>query len=187
MTAVRVVTGGSMHQAITELALLTRILLGMVFLAAGGVKLPAGAAFRSAVADYRVLPEPLIPLVARALPALEIAGGLLLIAGVAIRWVAPASGLLLLAFAAAITVNLARGRQIDCGCADQASRPINWRHVVRNVALACVAVSVTMAGPTAARPVPWREDLLASAAIGMTLVAASLAQHGHRAIRVAGR
>jgi uncharacterized membrane protein YphA (DoxX/SURF4 family) len=181
------VTGGTMHQVIAESALLARILLGMVFLVAGGAKLSAGTAFRSAVADYRVLPESLVPLVSRVLPAMEIAGALLLIAGVAVRWVAPVSGLLLIAFATAIAANLARGRQIDCGCAGKASRPISWRHVAWDLALAGAAAFVTVAGTAAGHPAPWRAVLLTLAAVGMTMVAASLAQHGRTAMRAAGQ
>lgn len=50
------------------------------------------------------------------MPALEVAVGVLLIAGLGLRMVAAVSLLLLLAFIAGIASVWARGLSIDCGC-----------------------------------------------------------------------
>jgi uncharacterized membrane protein YphA (DoxX/SURF4 family) len=54
--------------------------------------------------------------VATAMPLLELLLGVLLLVGVGTRWVAVASGLLLLVLIAAIAQSWARGLSIDCGC-----------------------------------------------------------------------
>jgi uncharacterized membrane protein YphA (DoxX/SURF4 family) len=69
-----------------------------------------------AVRAYDVLPEAGVEVVAAVLPFLEIALGLLLLAGVGTRIVAVFSGVLLLAFVAGVSQAWARGLSIDCGC-----------------------------------------------------------------------
>ena len=69
-----------------------------------------------AVAAYRVLPDALVVPVATLLPPLEIALGLLLLAGLATRLAAVVGTVLLLAFVAGLVQAWARGLAIDCGC-----------------------------------------------------------------------
>ncbi|MGY1744059.1 MauE/DoxX family redox-associated membrane protein [Blastococcus sp. SYSU D00695] len=93
-----------------------RLLLGGVFVVAGVLKLPDPAAAERAVRAYRLLPEGLVDPVAFGLPVVEIAVGLALLAGVAVRAAAVASAVLLVVFVAAVASAWARGLQIDCGC-----------------------------------------------------------------------
>lgn len=93
-----------------------RVVLGAVFVVAGGLKLPDPAAAERAVRAYQLAPEWLVAPVAFGLPALEIAVGLLLLAGVLIRPAAVASTILLVVFLAAVGSAWARGLSIDCGC-----------------------------------------------------------------------
>jgi uncharacterized membrane protein YphA (DoxX/SURF4 family) len=69
-----------------------------------------------AVRAYDVLPAVGVEVVAAILPLLEIALGLLLLAGVGTRAVAVLSAGLLLVFVAGVTQAWARGLTIDCGC-----------------------------------------------------------------------
>lgn len=64
--------------------------------------------------------------------------------GVATGPIALALGLLLLAFICAVSINLLRGRRIECGCAGAAAREITWSHVLRNLAFTVMAVIVTV-------------------------------------------
>ena len=93
-----------------------RLVLGGVWIVAGILKLPDPAAAERAVRAYRLLPEALVAPVAFGLPALEIAVGVLLVAGAFVRPAAAVSVLLLAAFLAGIGSAWARGLQIDCGC-----------------------------------------------------------------------
>lgn len=98
------------------ISLVVRLSLGGVFLTAGGVKVidPQGSV--QAVQAYQLLPRPLETLVGWGLPFLEIALGLLLVAGLFTRVVAVASAALLGALLAAVISVAARGLSIDCGC-----------------------------------------------------------------------
>jgi hypothetical protein len=139
--------------------------LALILFGAAWHKLAEPNAFLSALAAYRLVPGPLLEPMARALPFLEFALG----AGVllpATRVAALAgTAALLVAYAAAIAVNLVRGRSyIDCGCGG-AAHPLSWGLVLRNLLLAAAAVAVS--GPTADRTLDWLD--------GFVLVAGGLA------------
>ncbi|HLX48714.1 MAG TPA: MauE/DoxX family redox-associated membrane protein [Streptosporangiaceae bacterium] len=138
------------------LALLAaRLIIAGIFLRSGLAKANGLADFRSAVSNYRLLPPSLVTVVAAILPFAEIAAAVLLAAGILTVVVASVLALLLVAFAVAIAVNLARGRVFDCGCAGAtAPRMIRWRHVAADLVLAAVAAAVAVAPPAAAQA--WR-------------------------------
>jgi uncharacterized membrane protein YphA (DoxX/SURF4 family) len=93
-----------------------RLGLAAVWIAAGASKVSDLAASGRAVNAYQVMPYEVAKVVGAALPLVEIALGLLLLAGVATRLVAGVSAALLLVFIAGIASAWARGLAIDCGC-----------------------------------------------------------------------
>lgn len=96
-----------------------RLALAVIFLYAGYSKLfpPIHRfQFEMVVSAYQLLPAWAVIIVARALPLLEVALGLLLLAGWRLRYVASLASLLLGAFIAAMAVTYARGIEADCGC-----------------------------------------------------------------------
>ncbi|WP_033290285.1 MauE/DoxX family redox-associated membrane protein [Amycolatopsis jejuensis] len=95
---------------------LARLGLAAVWLVSGGVKIADPGQTYIAVQAYDVLPQALVRPAATALPLLELALGLLLLAGLATRWVAGVSLLLLAVLIAGIAQSWARGLSIDCGC-----------------------------------------------------------------------
>jgi uncharacterized membrane protein YphA (DoxX/SURF4 family) len=126
-----------------ELTLVFRFLLAAIFAFAGLSKLPQLDAFESAVGRYALLPEQLVRPIARALPPIELAGGLLLVLGLGVTVVSGVLAAILFVFAAAVAVNLLRGRVIDCGCfSTVAPKRISWSAVARNMLLAGAAVTV---------------------------------------------
>lgn len=144
------------------------IVVGALALILGGAawhKLSEPAAFLSALAGYRLVPEALLGAVARIVPVVEAALALGLLIPLT-RTVALAGAALLIAsYAGAMAVNLLRGRSyIDCGCGG-AAHPLSWGLVARNALL--VVVALAFAGPTAERPLDWVD--------GVTLVAGVLA------------
>jgi uncharacterized membrane protein YphA (DoxX/SURF4 family) len=93
-----------------------RLGLAAVFLVSGLLKVLDPAQTRVAVLAYELLPTDLVGPVATGLPLAELALGTLLAAGAFTRWVALASGLLLLVLMAGMAQAWARGLSIDCGC-----------------------------------------------------------------------
>jgi uncharacterized membrane protein YphA (DoxX/SURF4 family) len=111
----------------------------LLFASAGLHKLRAAARFAALLSAYRVLPESAVPL-AWVVPALELAVAVALLIGAARRTAALTGAVLLAGYAAAIGLNLARGRrELACGCggADDA-RPIAPWMVWRNLGLAAL-------------------------------------------------
>ena len=115
------------------------VLLGAA--AWGKFRDPTG--FNAILADYRLLPEPLVRPVARAIPVVE---GVLAAAWAIAPWrsgVALFAGIataaIMLGYGVAIAANLSRGRSwIDCGCGG--GEQLSWVLVGRNAVLATVAV-----------------------------------------------
>lgn len=113
-----------------------------LFLFACYGKLTAFAVFRATFAEYELVPERLTGLIAALVVAIELAivMGALYVPSAAIAMMAAAT--LLLVYAAAIEINLLRGRRdIDCGCTGPARRQLisGWL-VLRNCVLAAVAL-----------------------------------------------
>lgn len=93
-----------------------RIALGIVFIAASLDKIQHPADFAENIGNYRLVPYPLLHVMAIALPWVEIVTGGLLVVGVWIRANAALSFGLLLVFVFAISQALLRNLDISCGC-----------------------------------------------------------------------
>jgi len=117
------------------LGTIAAILLGAVFVVAGGAKLASGAAW---VAQARSIgaPQP----IATALPGIEVVLGALLITTIAMPLPALAAIVLLVAFSVLIARQLVDGRHPPCACLGAwSSRPLDESHLVRNAALIVLA------------------------------------------------
>ena len=137
------------------LALGSRFALVILFLSAGLAKLSAPEEFARAVRNYDLLPARFVGIVATWLPRLEVAAALLLALGVLTTLTAAVLAGLLLAFTAAVAVNLLRGRRIDCGClGSSVPRRITWGTVARDLVLAAMAVLVVAWAPDALSLLP---------------------------------
>jgi uncharacterized membrane protein YphA (DoxX/SURF4 family) len=90
--------------------------LGATFVYAAVAKIADPPAFAHEVFNYRLLPGAAVNALALWLPWIELVAGIAVLAGV---WQKPAIAILsalLVVFVVAISINLARGRAIDCGC-----------------------------------------------------------------------
>jgi len=125
-----------------EISLSLRVLIGLAFVAAAWGKAANRSVFRGVVANYRLLPDFLVAPFALALPAVEAAVGLSLPGRTFAPWPEIGAAGLLLLFAAAMAVNIRRGRRhIDCGCFQSAHKQtLSWTLVARNLALAVLAL-----------------------------------------------
>lgn len=94
-----------------------RLVLGGVWLYAAYTKLKQPwLIFAMSIDAYHLLPEWAVLAIARTLPWLELAIGILLIAGVLLRYASVAGATVLAIFFAAMISAYARGLAIDCGC-----------------------------------------------------------------------
>ncbi len=142
--------------------LVLRIVLAPLFLVAAWHKLGDLRAFAATLADYRLLPAWATWPGAAAVVAGELGVAAALVAGRPAGFAGAA--LLLLVYAGAVAINLARGRRhIDCGCTGPAARrPVSGWLVGRNALVAGVAL-VGLA-PVTPRGLVWLDGFTAVAA-----------------------
>lgn len=125
-----------------------QIALGLFFVAAALPKIVDPPGFAHMIYNYRLVPGVVVNPMALVLPWLELLAGLALVLGIwreaANAWI----GALLVVFIVAITVNLARGNAIDCGCFDTsaAGRSVEERlHDMRMVIVRDLGMLVLVA------------------------------------------
>jgi len=134
------------------LLLVGRVALGIVFLVAAYTKLHFNGAwhfsdyyffFGMAINSYNLLPLWGVEWLGRILPWFEVALGVLLISGVALRWVGIAASLLLLAFIGGMTRAYYLGLEIMCGCFGN-SEKLGPLTLLRDSSLLVLALAITI-------------------------------------------
>ena len=93
-----------------------RTVLAFAFIYAAILKIAYPNEFSQAIANYKLLPDSFINILAIILPWIEISAGLLLLFGVAVKENSVIISGMLIVFIIAIAISLARGLNIDCGC-----------------------------------------------------------------------
>ena len=121
-----------------------RLVLGAVFIYASWDKIQHPAAFAKQVYNYQILPVMPSNLFAIALPWMELFAGLALIIGVFKGESALLLSALLVLFIGAISVNLYRGVNLDCGCfsTSEGGRSIGWQTVAQDAGLLAAGLVV---------------------------------------------
>ncbi len=114
--------------------LLTRLLLGLVFVWAALSKIPRPWELADEIVRFGLVPVPVAPVLAILLIVVELVAGLLLILGLWVRLAARSVVLLLAAFIVALSQALLRHLDLTCGCFG-GHEPASWWTVARDVGL----------------------------------------------------
>ncbi|MBA4367371.1 MAG: protein MauE [Desulfobacterium sp.] len=122
-----------------------RFILGITFMAASFHKIIDPGQFAQIIYGYGLFPENLINLIAIIVPFFELFCGLLLIMGVWKGGACLVINMMLVGFIAAISINLIRGYEFDCGCfsgssSSQFFNPITL--LFRDIILLCFGFTV---------------------------------------------
>jgi putative oxidoreductase len=128
--------------------LVSRLVLGGVFLVAGATKIPNPGSLAASIRSYELaLPEWFVSLSAFALPYLEVLLGLYLLAGLFTKTSAWATNVLTVVFFVALLQGAARGLEIDCGCfGSSAGETSNlWLAAARDIGLLALGLHVALA------------------------------------------
>jgi len=108
-------------------------LLGLFFAVTGISKIFHFSHFISVVSDYHLLPNRLTSIAALSIVIIELTLFPTLLFNLIWPWPLVVASALILAFAAAMSVNLFRGRQHACGCFGiRNQKSISWRLVMIN-------------------------------------------------------
>jgi uncharacterized membrane protein YphA (DoxX/SURF4 family) len=133
--------------------LVLRLLLGLVFVYAAWVKLfgthwtwpphlEPWELFALAISSYDILPLKYVELVAKTLPWMELAIGLMLLAGRGLRIAATVMSLLLMVFFGLMVRAFAQGKEISCGCFGP-GEIISWWTLLRDGSMLAGALLLT--------------------------------------------
>ncbi len=134
------------------LVLIGRLVLGGIFLVAAYTKFHFNGAwhfhdyhffFAMAIDSYHMLPLSAVQWMARVLPWIELALGILLLTGAGLRWSALLTSMLLLVFIAAMTRAKMLGLEINCGCFGN-NEKLGTVTLLRDSTLLLLAVAVTV-------------------------------------------
>jgi thiol-disulfide isomerase/thioredoxin len=149
--------------------LVARLLLALVFGAAGAAKLADREGSRRTIVDFGV-PTALAAPLGLLLPLAELAIAASLLPASTAWWGALGALALISVFVVGITYNLARGWTPDCHCFGQLhSTPAGWKTLARNGVLAAVAGFVLWEGYDGAGPsaVAWLGVLSTAQVLGL--------------------
>jgi uncharacterized membrane protein YphA (DoxX/SURF4 family) len=129
-----------------------RVVLGVIFLIAAYTKLHFAGEwhirdyqffFAMAIDSYKMLPISAVQIMAQILPWFELALGVLLIAGVAVRWIGLVTSGLLLVFIGAMTRAKFLGLEINCGCFGN-NEKLGTLTLLRDSSMLVLALAVTV-------------------------------------------
>ncbi|RLA57767.1 MAG: hypothetical protein DRR04_12290 [Gammaproteobacteria bacterium] len=143
--------------------LLSRIVVGGLFVVAGSIKLRSPQEFANAIKAFKVFPaetgDHLIMMSTFTMPWVELIAGVLLIIGWRARDAALViSGMLAMFILAVISV-IARKLEVDCGCFGKlelfCDGPIGACGIIRNLVMLAMALAVLVRGAG-----PWSVDSL---------------------------
>jgi uncharacterized membrane protein YphA (DoxX/SURF4 family) len=118
-----------------------RWILGVVFIYASYDKLFHPQAFADIIYHYQILPDRLINVTAIFLPWLELLTGIFLMIGFWMPGTIIWCNFLLVVYIGALSFNLARGLDIDCGCFSVAGgRSINIETILWDVVFLALSI-----------------------------------------------
>jgi uncharacterized membrane protein YphA (DoxX/SURF4 family) len=117
------------------LLVMSRLVLGGLFVYAGAVKILDPLGFAQDIRNYRLVGQTLSFVIALVLPWLEILAGLALAAGLWKRASALLLSGLLVFFIVLTIVTMARGLDVDCGCFGSLSRKSGWGVVLEDLGM----------------------------------------------------
>ena len=140
--------------------LIARLALGVLFLYAAYAKLHYAGSwhlrdydflFAFGINSYEMLSPENALLLARVLPWVEIALGLLLMSGLALRWVGSFTTVLLMIFIYALARAAAKGLAINCGCfGNESTSPA--KELVLDSLLLLTSIAITVNAFLARKP-----------------------------------
>ncbi|MSO19285.1 MAG: DoxX family membrane protein [Acidobacteria bacterium] len=128
-----------------------RLFLGGLFIVAGYVKIAEPFQFEMAIESYQLLPVWGVIAVARMLPWIEVALGLLLVRGWKLHWFASFCAALLGFFLVTMTITYARGIEATCGCFGL-GEPVSPRTLARDTGFFVAAAYLAVVSWRRVRP-----------------------------------
>ncbi len=140
-----------------------RLLLGAIFLLSGGEKLLDLKFFGLVIAEYQILPPLLIPAVAILVSLCELLCGTMLLFNLFSRISASVMLCMMAIFIAAMTTNVIRGLEHDCGCFEFLAQwyglkeEIGIGPILRDIVFFILLLPIALFGSNS---IPWKKSHL---------------------------
>lgn len=118
-----------------QIALIFRVVLGLLFAVTGLLKLPDLKGFYVVLVSYNLFPSWFARVNAYVLPVVEVLAGVWLLTGFYLRYSTLFSVLLLFSSTLIVLIVLLKGRKVEnCGCyGTMFKTPISWKKFAENV------------------------------------------------------
>jgi putative oxidoreductase len=120
--------------------LIARVILGFIFISYGAGKIAAPDKFAGEIANYALMPEFSLNLIAMTLPWIELIVGILLILGIRLRSSAVIIAGMMLFFIFAVTWAIAMGLDINCGCSSTNPQKVGLPKLLENIGLLVLSI-----------------------------------------------
>lgn len=125
------------------LLLVSRIILGIVFIFAGAEKIADPDHFAVAISNYKIFPVFSLNIIAITLPWLEVVAGILLLFGISIKENSAIIGTLMIIFTLMVLTALLRGLDIDCGCFGTSDgQQVGLLKIIENIGLILLSLHI---------------------------------------------
>jgi putative oxidoreductase len=133
-----------------HVALLSRLIVGALFLFASIDKAANPALFALSIQHYKVIPPALAMLVATVLPWLELLCGFSLVTGIFVRGGSSIISLLLVGFTLLVASAMVRQLDISCGCftLNPDAGKIGWQKIAENIGMLALSLISFFAPPS---------------------------------------
>jgi putative oxidoreductase len=123
--------------------LIFRLVLGSIFLIAASSKLADPSGFAKEIANYRILPELILNILAITLPWVELVCSIFIISGIRLKSVSFIMGILIIVFNVAVLIAMIKGLNINCGCHTKLmAEQVGWKKIFENLGLFVLACTI---------------------------------------------
>jgi uncharacterized membrane protein YphA (DoxX/SURF4 family) len=128
------------------LYIIFRVVLGVIFIAAAIPKILDTASFALVLFNYQMVPDIFINISAMILPWLEVFLGVFLILGIWMPGTVILYNLLMMIFITALTINVFRGLDVNCGCfSTDSGESINMGTILRDIVFLAMSLYLLFA------------------------------------------
>ncbi len=119
---------------------IARIIVGYIFLSYGIGKIANPTLFVSEIANYDMVPNFSLNIIAMILPWVETICGVLLITGVKVRANSVITASMMFVFVIAVIAAMARGLDINCGCSSTNPQKVGFPKLIENLVLLAISI-----------------------------------------------
>ncbi|MDT3739045.1 MAG: MauE/DoxX family redox-associated membrane protein [Candidatus Kapabacteria bacterium] len=124
------------------LILIVRLIVGYIFISYGIGKIANADKFAGEIANYALMPQFSLNILAITLPWIEVAAGFLLVFGIRLKSGSVITGGMMLVFIIAIIWAIAMGLDINCGCSSTTPQKVGLPKLLENTGLLLLSLLI---------------------------------------------